>query len=104
MSLTGPAVSRKRSEKFIPIKITPAHSKLQERIAFLRAFRRTHEQLRVMTGPTRGLKNSGVGALTDIDMEEEVRLSYENVKNVDVLDVSVGAWDSQGLPDGVTVC
>lgn len=42
-----------------------------------------------MTGPTRGLKSAG-GALTDIDMEEEVRLSYESVKNVDVLDVSVG--------------
>jgi dynein heavy chain 1 len=82
-------VSRKRSEKFIPIKITPAHAKLQERIAFLRAFRRTHEQLRVMTGPTRGLKSAG-GALADIDMEEEVRLSYETVKSVDVLDVSIG--------------
>ncbi|ORX39193.1 dynein heavy chain, N-terminal region 1-domain-containing protein [Kockovaella imperatae] len=69
-------VSRKRAEKFISIKINPAHAQLQERIAYLGQFRRSHEQLQRMT--------------TDQDLldSEEVRLSYENVKNVDVLDVS----------------
>lgn len=37
---------------------------------------------------------SGLGndVLFDIDMEEEVRLSYENVKNVNVLDVLFGMF------------
>ena len=83
-------VSRKRAEKFISIKIAPAHIKLQERISYLRAFRRSHEQLRVMTSSTRSFSGLGNDAPFDINMEEEVRLSYESVKNVDVLDVSPG--------------
>ncbi|WWC91126.1 uncharacterized protein L201_006067 [Kwoniella dendrophila CBS 6074] len=81
-------VSRKRAEKFISIKINPVHAKLQERITYLRGFRRSHEQLRVMTSSTRTFSGLGNDAPFDIDMDEEVRLSYESVKNVDVLDVS----------------
>jgi dynein heavy chain 1 len=43
-----------------------------------------------MTGPTKGLKAVGGDALTDIDMEEEVKIAFEAVKNIDVLDVTVG--------------
>ncbi|CAD6590781.1 MAG: hypothetical protein TREMPRED_005879, partial [Tremellales sp. Tagirdzhanova-0007] len=81
-------VSRKRAEKFISIKISPAHTKLQERIAYIRAFRRSHEQLQVMTSSTRTFSGFGKDAPFEIDMAAEVRASYENVKNVDVLDVS----------------
>ncbi|GAA6009794.1 hypothetical protein JCM11491_000816 [Sporobolomyces phaffii] len=99
-------VTRKRAEKFIPIKISPAHSKLQERITYLRAFRKQHQQLQVMVGPL-GSETRRTGAikleeeeadrdgakewttsLGDIDMDAEVRQAYESVKNVDVLDVS----------------
>lgn len=95
-------VTRKRNEKFIPIKINPAHAKLQERASYLRQFRKQHEQLRVMTGPTKGLmgndakrirgpgRQQGATALLDVDMEEEVRAAYDRVKTVDVLDVSPG--------------
>lgn len=86
-------MSRKRAEKFISIKINPAHAKLQERVAYLRAFRRSHEQLRVMTSSTRSFSGLGKDAPFEIDMEDEVRLSYESVKNVDVLDVTSGASD-----------
>ncbi|EIN13215.1 dynein heavy chain protein 2 [Punctularia strigosozonata HHB-11173 SS5] len=80
-------VTRKRSEKFIPIKVVPAHAKLQERVRYLRDWRKQHEQLAVMTGPTKGL---GVGIeVGGMDMEEEVREAYEIVKRIDVLDVSV---------------
>ena len=48
-------VARKRSEKFIPIKVIPEHGKLVERVRYLREWRKQHEQLAVMTGPTRGL-------------------------------------------------
>ena len=76
-------VTRKRSEKFIPLKVIPAHGKLVERVRYLREWRKQHEQLAVMTGPMRAL---GVG----LDMKEEVKEAYEVVKRIDVLDVSVG--------------
>jgi hypothetical protein len=83
-------VTRRRSEKFIPIKIQPAHSKLAERCRYLRDWRKQHEQLAVMTGPTKGL--GGVGKeMGGMDMEEEVKEAYEIVKSIDVLDVSTGA-------------
>ncbi|KAL0957517.1 hypothetical protein HGRIS_001310 [Hohenbuehelia grisea] len=48
-------VQRKRSERFIPIKVVPAHARLQERTRYLREWWKQHEQLAVMTGPTKGL-------------------------------------------------
>ncbi|KAJ4485207.1 dynein heavy chain, N-terminal region 1-domain-containing protein [Lentinula aciculospora] len=81
-------VTRKRSERFIPIKIVPAHSKLQERTRYLRDWRKQHEQLAVMTGPTKGLGSVGM-EVGGMDMEEEVKEAYEVVKRIDVLDVSV---------------
>ncbi|KAF9336730.1 hypothetical protein BG006_007626 [Podila minutissima] len=94
-------VTKKRSEKFLPIKINPAHAKLQERVNFIRNFRKQHEQLhqtilKVMTKPT-GLSASKATpeieetesvSMSDVNAVEEVKLAYESVKNVDVLDVS----------------
>lgn len=82
-------VTRKRAEKFIPIKISPAHAKLQERVTYLRAFRKQHQQLQVMVGPlgsetarTGEIKLNGetgeeaqkewTTSLGDIDMDGEV--------------------------------
>ncbi|KAF7327657.1 hypothetical protein MKEN_00345100 [Mycena kentingensis (nom. inval.)] len=83
-------VMRRRGEKFIPIKVVNAHTKLQERTRYLRDWRKQHEQLAVMTGPTRGMSGSvldmGIGGM---DMEEEVKEAYEIIKRIDVLDVSV---------------
>jgi dynein heavy chain 1 len=98
-------VTRKRSEKFIPIKIAPAHAKLQSRITYLRQFRKQHEQLRQMLSPTRGLIGQGMielnktseladgingqaNGFAELEIEEEVRLAYEAVKGVDVLDIT----------------
>ncbi|KZS90334.1 cytoplasmic dynein heavy chain 1 [Sistotremastrum niveocremeum HHB9708] len=81
-------VQRKRQEKFIPIKINPAHQKLMERARYLRDWRKQHEQLAVMTGPTKGLASVGKG-LGGLNMEEEVKEAYEAIKSIDVLDVSV---------------
>ncbi|KZT56001.1 hypothetical protein CALCODRAFT_333270 [Calocera cornea HHB12733] len=80
-------VTRKRNDRFIPIKIQAEHVKLQERIGFLRGFRERHEQLRVMTAPGRR-GPGGVEGVMDAEMEEEVRVAYDGVRNVDVLDVS----------------
>ncbi|KAH8825148.1 dynein heavy chain, N-terminal region 1-domain-containing protein [Flagelloscypha sp. PMI_526] len=93
-------VTRKRSEKFIPIKVQPAHAKLQERIRYLREWRKQHEQLAVMTSGHSsvaagfvtvtvkgGVNELGIGE-SGMDMEEEVKEAYEVVKRIDVLDVS----------------
>lgn len=82
-------VTRKRSERFLPIKVVPAHAKLQERTRYLREWRKQHEQLAVMTGPTKGLGGVGV-EVGGMDMEEEVKEAYEVMKRIDVLDVSTG--------------
>lgn len=67
-------------------------------MTYLRAFRRSHEQLKGMTRSTKSIAGLGLGADApfEIDMEAEVRLSYESVKNVDVLDVSPGEGLSFG--------
>ncbi|KAF9140779.1 hypothetical protein BGX30_005985 [Mortierella sp. GBA39] len=94
-------VIHKRSEKFLPIKINPAHAKLQERVGFVRNFRKQHEQLhqtilKVMTKPsglsasraTLEIEESESVSLSDVNAVEEVNLAYDSVKNVEVLDVS----------------
>lgn len=87
-------VTRKRSEKFIPIKIVNAHAKLEERIAFVRAFRRQHAQLySTIVKVTQAEKinvnnNSPPLATGTVDAVEDVIHAYKSVENVDVLDVS----------------
>jgi len=95
-------VTRKRSERFIPIKVAPAHAKLQERTRYLRDWRKQHEQLALMTGPTKGL--GGVGKeVGGMDMEEEVKEAYEVVKRIDVLDVSVGKFRQRFVMQVITI-
>ncbi|GAA97827.1 uncharacterized protein L969DRAFT_96169 [Mixia osmundae IAM 14324] len=95
-------VTRKRSEKFIPIKIVSVHTKFQERIAYLRQFRKEHTELIAMTrnfsasNEVRRLTGRPAERLngsSDIDMEDEVRSAYDAVKNVDVLDISPEGTD-----------
>ncbi|KAJ9480171.1 Dynein heavy chain, cytoplasmic [Pseudozyma hubeiensis] len=96
-------VTRKRSEKFLPIKINPAHAKLCERLNYIGAFRKTHEQLRAMVNSGKGLTLPGTvhaanatsndrqvatQNLAGIEMSEEIRAAYDQVKVIDVLDVS----------------
>lgn len=77
-------VTRKRSEKFIPIKITNAQARLQERVTFVRAFRKQHEQLyntilKVSKQDPNSFSDSSV---------EDVLMAYSSVKNINVLDIS----------------
>lgn len=83
-------LNRKRGEKFLPMKIAPAHAKLQERIVYLRQFRLQHEELlktvvSVMKGDGKG-KDAG---LANDEAIEDINGAYELVRSVDVLDVSV---------------
>lgn len=88
--------TRRRSERFIPIRINPAHAKLQDRLRYLGDWRKQHEQLAVMTGPTKGLNGVGL-EVGGMDMEEEVKQAYEVLKRIDVLDVSTGKLILLGL-------
>lgn len=93
-------VTRKRQEKFIPIKVNPEHAKLRDRLSYIAAFRKTHEQLRVMVSSGKGIsvgadgssvngsKQVAVQSLAGIEMSEEITAAYESVKVIDVLDVT----------------
>lgn len=97
-------VTRKRSEKFIPIKISARHLKTQERLAYIKAFRHSHEQLQrtianvlgpksYENGTTTGATVAGNGVAApeefgDVDAVDEVAQAYAVLKDVDVLDVS----------------
>ncbi len=87
-------LTRRRGDKFIPIKITNAHAKLEERLAFVRGFRQSHFQLRdtivkVMLQPSKHGAVEAV-AMDDINAVEDVDSAYDCVKNVDILDVTAG--------------
>lgn len=98
-------VSRKRSEKFIPIKIVARHTKTQERLNYIRAFRHKHEQLHRtianVLGNTKALESGTATGprptigddLGDVDAVEEVTEAYAVLKDVDVLDVSPEGTD-----------
>ncbi|XP_077971534.1 cytoplasmic dynein 1 heavy chain 1-like isoform X1 [Styela clava] len=111
-------VKKKRDENLKMVwRITPAHKKLQTRLDGMRKFRRQHEQLRnvilrvlrpqvqqqqVATPDEEDNRdNKGVNAViletADANAIEEVNLAYENVKEVDGLDVGkegTDAWEA----------
>lgn len=82
-------VTRKRFEKFLPIKINAAHTMLRERLNYVGAFRKTHEQLRVMVTSGKGMAAIvQTENMAGMQMNEEITAAYESVKVIDVLDVS----------------
>lgn len=95
--------TRRRNEKFIPIKIAARHEKTQERLKYINTFRVNHEQLQrtivnVLGPSTSSSAETAAGAgsegavvveeIGDVDAVEEVAEAYAALKNVDVLDVS----------------
>lgn len=123
-SLLRDIVKKKRDEHIKTVwRVTPAHKRLQSRMEQMRKFRRQHEQLRTVivrvlrpVAAPRSAQGSGASATTtpDADLQpelseaavldsadssaiEEVNLAYENVKEVDGLDISkegTEAWDA----------
>ncbi|XP_028677485.1 cytoplasmic dynein 1 heavy chain 1 isoform X2 [Erpetoichthys calabaricus] len=111
-------VKRKREENLKMVwRINPAHRKLQSRLDHMRRFRRQHEQLRAVIvrvlrpqvsaasqqtqGETVEPQDMKVAEVlfdaADANAIEEVNLAYENVKEVDGLDVSkegMEAWEA----------
>ncbi|KAK5628509.1 hypothetical protein RRF57_004225 [Xylaria bambusicola] len=94
--------TRRRQEKFIPIKVMPKHSELQARLKYIDNFRDNHEQLQRtiinVLGPSSTTNGLGeeitangvalVEEIGDVDAVEEVKQAWEALKNVDLLDVS----------------
>lgn len=95
-------VKKKRDEHLKIIwRINPAHKKLQMRMEHMRKFRRHHEQLRtvivrvlrptrqaaIVEAPAEGKQPFSLEA-ADANAIEEVNLAYENVKEVDCLDIT----------------
>ncbi|KAF2672450.1 cytoplasmic dynein-like protein 1 heavy chain 1 [Microthyrium microscopicum] len=91
--------SRKRNEKFIPIKVTPRHTTTQLRLEYIHRFRRNHEQLHqtILNAITPSKFSNGEsesigvilsGDFEDADPVEEVSEAYAALKGVDVLDIS----------------
>uniref|UniRef100_A0A3Q2D1J2 Dynein, cytoplasmic 1, heavy chain 1 n=1 Tax=Cyprinodon variegatus TaxID=28743 RepID=A0A3Q2D1J2_CYPVA len=111
-------VKRKREENLKMVwRLSPAHRKLHSRLDHMRRFRRQHEQLRAVivrvlrpqvsavpqhapgeTVEPEDMKVAGVLLdAADANAIEEVNLAYENVKEVDGLDVSkegMEAWEA----------
>ncbi|KAG6054551.1 Dynein heavy chain cytoplasmic [Claviceps sp. LM77 group G4] len=94
-------VTRRRNEKFIPIKINKKHSELESRIKYVGTFRDNHEQLQRtivnVLGPkatipgvteTTGTNGVVVEEIGDVDAVEEVKQAWEALQNVDLLDVT----------------
>lgn len=92
-------VTRRRNEKFIPIKINPKHADLQARLKYVGTFRDNHEQLqRTMVnvlGPKAGEGHADgsngvilVEEMGDVDAVEEVQQAWAALNNVDLLDVT----------------
>ncbi|KAK4240895.1 dynein heavy chain, N-terminal region 1-domain-containing protein [Achaetomium macrosporum] len=95
-------VTRRRNERFIPIKITPRHGELQARLKYVSNFRDNHEQLQrtiinvlgpkaTVSGLADGSGTNGivvVEEIGDVDAVEEVRQAWEGLKDVDLLDVT----------------
>ncbi|RMZ84735.1 hypothetical protein DV737_g982, partial [Chaetothyriales sp. CBS 132003] len=98
---------RKRNTEFVPIQIVPRHVQTQERLNYVRTFRRNHEQLqRTITnvlghasGSSQGSRpttSDGVALLEemgDVDAAQEVASAFNAIRNVDVLDTSPAGTD-----------
>jgi hypothetical protein len=82
-------VTRKRSDRFVPIKIHAVHCLLQERIQFVSHFRSLHEKLVFTLHQTLKQKSAMLG----IDGESallQVENSLALIKEIDLFDVSQG--------------
>ncbi|ORY16897.1 dynein heavy chain [Clohesyomyces aquaticus] len=95
-------VTRRRNEKFIPIKIAARHRETEDRMRYITNFRKNHEQLQRTIVDVLGSQSSLPSAsdgmhsreaviveeIGDVDAVDEVAQAYGFLRDVDVLDVS----------------
>ncbi|MGI4871990.1 MAG: hypothetical protein ACRYFX_12530, partial [Janthinobacterium lividum] len=92
---TSRDVLRKRSEKFLVIKVNATHTNVQERLFYLRRFRDGHEQLAStianILGAQTTLSNTDttiVEQIRNLNANKDISDAYLALNNVDVLDVT----------------
>ncbi|KAJ3124711.1 hypothetical protein HK098_000907 [Nowakowskiella sp. JEL0407] len=80
-------VLKKRPEKqLIMTKVGTSHKSIQERINFIRGFRKQHWNLHQTI--VKVMKSEKLGGFDEIVTIEEINDAYESVKGIDVLDVT----------------
>ena len=91
-------MTRKRNEKFIPIKVQPFHSALAERLEFLYQFRKQHEQLICILKKAEllGDEESLVSLSNGGKALDDVNQAFHEVTHVDPLDLSKG-WSNRRI-------
>lgn len=91
-------VTRKRSEKFIPIRINAKHLKTKERLDYITNFRKRHQELRNTLAKVLGTGNTSDHAvlmgLEGINPLDEIEEAYGILKNINALDTSEGEYIS----------
>ena len=92
--------TRRRNDRFMPIKITKRHSLTEDRLGYIENFRTNHEQLQKtmvnVLGPDDDTTDPADGTAAQVVVEEmgefdaieEISQAYSVVKDVDVLDTS----------------
>ncbi|KAK9472278.1 dynein heavy chain, N-terminal region 1-domain-containing protein [Dipodascopsis tothii] len=88
-------VTRKRTEKFIPIRIVSKQAATQERLVYLKSFRLAHFRLQETLGNVlrpqlagSAYTDAAAEGIADLDIAEETKAAFAILKDVDVLDVS----------------
>ncbi|KAK4963385.1 dynein heavy chain [Elasticomyces elasticus] len=92
--------TRRRNDKFIPIKITKRHAKTQDRLKYIYTFRDNHDQLQRTIVNVLGPEDDALVAVEhvtaptvvqdsgDVDAVDEIAQAYLAVRDVDVLDTT----------------
>lgn len=107
-------VTRRRNDKFIPIKINKKHQELESRIRYVSTFRDNHDQLQrtivnvlgpkaTIPGVTESMRADGavIEEMGDVDAVEEVKRAWDALQNMDVLDVSEAGKDRWVLAENL---
>jgi dynein heavy chain 1 len=86
-------ITRKRTERFIPVKVSSAHTELRDRILFVHDFRKNHQVLvntieRVLGGESKSGGYHGWVGLANSGALESVKAAIEPLNLLDILDVS----------------
>lgn len=85
-------VTRKRSEKFIPIRITARHLKTKEKLEYILAFRARHEELRRTLTKVISSQGEISDQLEGVNPLDEISGAYNALNDVNVLDTSEGRF------------
>lgn len=85
-------MTRKRAEKFIPIRISARHLKTKERLDYITSFRIRHQELRETLAKVLGTGTQLEGSIPvgfdGINPLEEISFAYDILKQINVLDIS----------------